>query len=34
VYRTDNIQAAQLLEQFAEESKQFAGMKQQYHLYR
>lgn len=34
VYRTPNIQAKQLLEQFAEESKQFAAMKQQYHLYR
>ncbi|GGG02469.1 exo-beta-N-acetylmuramidase NamZ family protein [Paenibacillus abyssi] len=34
MYRTENIQAKQLLEQFAEESKQFAEMKQQYHLYR
>ncbi|WEK54992.1 MAG: DUF1343 domain-containing protein [Candidatus Cohnella colombiensis] len=34
IYRTANIQAKQLLEQFAEESKQFAEMKQQYHLYR
>lgn len=34
IYRTENIQAKQLLEQFAEESKQFAEMKQQYHLYR
>ncbi|MNO22511.1 hypothetical protein D3C76_122940 [compost metagenome] len=34
IYRTENIQAKQLLEQFAEESRQFAEMKQQYHLYR
>lgn len=34
MYRTENIRAKQLLEQFAEESKQFAEMKQQYHLYR
>lgn len=34
MYRTDNIQVKQLLEQFAEESKQFAEIKQQYHLYR
>lgn len=34
VYRTDGIPAKRLLEQFAEESKQFAAMKQQYHLYR
>ncbi|MFX3636215.1 MAG: exo-beta-N-acetylmuramidase NamZ domain-containing protein [Candidatus Pristimantibacillus sp.] len=34
MYRTENIQTKQLLEQFAEESKQFAEMKQQYHLYR
>jgi len=34
MYRTDGIQAKRLLEQFAEESKQFAVMKQQYHLYR
>lgn len=34
IYRTEHIQAKQLLEQFAEESKQFADMKQQYHLYR
>lgn len=34
MYRTDNIQAKQLLEQFAAESKQFAEITQQYHLYR
>ncbi|SDF74671.1 Uncharacterized conserved protein YbbC, DUF1343 family [Fontibacillus panacisegetis] len=34
MYRPENIQAKQLLEQFAEESKQFAEMKRQYHLYR
>ncbi len=34
MYRTEGVQAKQLLEQFAEESKQFAVMKQQYHLYR
>ncbi|WP_342562077.1 DUF1343 domain-containing protein [Paenibacillus sp. FSL R7-0345] len=33
VYRTKDIQAKQLLEQFAEESRQFAEMKKQYHLY-
>ncbi|MFP4978132.1 exo-beta-N-acetylmuramidase NamZ domain-containing protein [Paenibacillus sp. CN-4] len=33
VYRTEGIQAKQLLEQFAEESRQFAEMKRQYHLY-
>ena len=34
IYRAEHIQAGQLLEQFAEESRQFAEMKQQYHLYR
>ncbi|WP_018753234.1 exo-beta-N-acetylmuramidase NamZ family protein [Paenibacillus sanguinis] len=34
VYRTENIQAKPLLEQFAEESGQFARTKQAYHLYR
>ncbi|MNP36528.1 hypothetical protein D3C76_1299260 [compost metagenome] len=34
MYRTDNMQAKQLLEQFAAESKQFAEITQQYHLYR
>jgi uncharacterized protein YbbC (DUF1343 family) len=34
IYRTADIQAKQLLEQFAEESRQFAEIKQQYHLYR
>ncbi|GIO42404.1 exo-beta-N-acetylmuramidase NamZ family protein [Paenibacillus apis] len=34
VYRKEHIQAKPLLEQFAEESRQFADMKQQYHLYR
>lgn len=34
MYRADGIQAKPLLERFAEESKQFAAMKQQYHLYR
>ncbi|OME67971.1 hypothetical protein BSK65_17750 [Paenibacillus odorifer] len=34
MYRTENMQAKQLLEQFAAESKQFAEIKQQYHLYR
>jgi uncharacterized protein YbbC (DUF1343 family) len=34
MYRTANIQARQLIEQFAEESRQFAEMKEQYHLYR
>ncbi|WP_340022681.1 DUF1343 domain-containing protein [Paenibacillus sp. FSL K6-1096] len=33
IYRTKDIQAKQLLEQFAEDSRQFAEMKQQYHLY-
>ncbi|MEK3794476.1 DUF1343 domain-containing protein [Paenibacillus sp. FSL R7-0204] len=33
VYRTKNIQAKQVFEQFAEDSRQFAQMKQQYHLY-
>lgn len=33
IYRTKDIQAKQLLEQFAEDSRQFAAMKQQYHLY-
>ncbi|QCT00950.1 hypothetical protein E6C60_0224 [Paenibacillus algicola] len=33
VYRTEHIQAKQLLQQFAEESRQFAAMKQPYHLY-
>lgn len=34
IYREKNVQASQLLEQFAVESEQFAQMKQQYHLYR
>lgn len=34
MYRTENMQAKQLLEQFAAESKQFAEITQQYHLYR
>lgn len=34
MYRTPDIQSKQLLEQFAEESRQFAAMKQQYHMYR
>jgi len=33
IYRTKHVQAKELLEQFAEESNQFAQMKQQYHLY-
>lgn len=33
IYRMKDIQAKQLLEQFAEESRYFAEMKQQYHLY-
>jgi len=34
VYRQPDASAAQLLEQFAEESKQFAELKQQYHIYK
>lgn len=34
MYRTENMQAKQLLEQFTAESKQFAEITQQYHLYR
>lgn len=33
VYRAEHIQPKPLLEQFEAESKQFAAMKQQYHLY-
>ncbi|URN92457.1 MAG: DUF1343 domain-containing protein [Candidatus Pristimantibacillus lignocellulolyticus] len=34
IYRTKHVQAKELLEQFAEESNQFAQIKQQYHLYK
>src|SRR5690606_3291950 len=34
VYRQPDVTAAQLLEQFAEESKQFAQLKKDYHIYK
>ncbi|MCR8657214.1 exo-beta-N-acetylmuramidase NamZ family protein [Paenibacillus endoradicis] len=34
IYRTEHVQAKELLERFAAESNQFAQMKQQYHLYK
>jgi len=34
IYRKEQVQAKELLEKFAQESEQFAEMKQQYHLYK
>ncbi|HIW31916.1 MAG TPA: DUF1343 domain-containing protein [Candidatus Paenibacillus intestinavium] len=34
IYRREHVQVQELLEQFVEESNQFAQMKQQYHLYK